>query len=204
LFDLDAEPAKIESHLSSAGFAPIRDMRRGLRVPGAFDGFELAVLAILGWQVSVKGATTLMARLTRVFGDTLDDDTSPLNRLAVTAERIADAGASQIRAIGLPAPRANTIHLLARQVADGTIGIGPDADVRAVTRLLTEIPGIGPWTAEYIAMRAMHWPDAFPAADLALRRNAGKLTSAQLLKAAERWRPWRAYAAMQLWMRDRS
>ncbi|HTE45330.1 MAG TPA: AlkA N-terminal domain-containing protein [Gemmatimonadaceae bacterium] len=199
LFDLDAEPATIEAHLASS-LGPIRKIRPGLRVPGAFDGFELAVRAILGQQVSVRGATTLMSRLAATFGEAYAADMPGLARLAVTADRIADAGLARIKAIGLPATRAATIHSLARHVADGTLRIEPDADVRALTGQMTAIAGIGPWTAEYVAMRALHWPDAFPATDLVLRRNAGNITAAQLLKAADRWRPWRAYAAMQLWM----
>lgn len=201
LFDLDADPNEIESHLATAGLASERSLRRGLRVPGAFDGFELAVRAILGQQVSVKGATTLMARLTAAFGDEADVGDPRLTRLAVTADRLADARVSSIRAIGLTEARAATVHALARRVADGALRLEPDADARTVTRELLDVPGIGPWTAEYIAMRALHWPDAFPSGDLVLRRRAGDLSAARLEKASEAWRPWRAYAAMQLWMR---
>ena len=200
LFDLDAEPQTIESHLADAGLVPRRALRPGLRVPGAFDGFELAVRAVLGQQVSVKGATTLMARLTTAFGEPANTADPSLSRLAATADRLADAHVSSIRAIGLPIARATTIHTLAQRVAAGELRLEPDADVRIVTKQLLEIPGIGPWTTEYIAMRALHWPDAFPSGDLVLRRRVGNVTSAQLLKKAEAWRPWRAYAAMQLWM----
>ena len=200
LFDLDADSTSIESHLSAGGFAPLRRLRRGLRVPGTVDGFELAVRAILGQQVSVKGATTLMSRLTAAFGESLDCGDPHLWRLSATAERVADASVSSIKAIGLPTARAATIHSVAREVASGALRIDSDANVGPVTQQLLDITGIGPWTTEYIAMRAMHWPDAFPASDLGLRRNAGNLTTAALLRVAERWRPWRAYAAMQLWM----
>jgi AraC family transcriptional regulator of adaptative response / DNA-3-methyladenine glycosylase II len=200
LFDLDAEPSRIDSHLTSGGLRRGSAMRRGVRVPGAFDGFELAVRAILGQQVSVKGATTLMSRLTTTFGEAFETTVDGLNRLTTTPESIANAGVEQVRSIGLPIARAATIHALATAVASGSLTIRPDCDVRELTRRLTDISGIGPWTADYIAMRGMHWPDAFPAADLVLRRNAGNLTQAQMLRAAERWRPWRAYAAMHLWM----
>ena len=199
LFDLDAEPESIASHLSTNGLAPIRGEERGIRVPGAADCFELAIRAILGQQVSVKGATTLMSRLTETFGDPIRTDHPMLTRLAVTAERIAERVPATIARIGLPLARATTIHLLAREVASGRLRIVPDADTRSLARQLLELPGIGPWTSEYILMRAVHWPDAFPASDLVMRRTAGNLTSAQLLRAAERWRPWRAYAAMHLW-----
>lgn len=201
LFDLDADPIRIEAHLAASGLAPLRDLRHGLRVPGAFDGFELAIRAILGQQVSVKGATTLMARLTAAFGEVADVGDPALTRTAVTAERLASARVASIRAIGLTEARAATVHALARRVAEGGLQLEPDVDVRAVTRQLLDVPGIGPWTAEYVAMRALHWPDAFPSGDLVLRRRAGNITAARLLKAADAWRPWRAYAAMQLWMK---
>ena len=203
LFDLDAEPAVIEAHLAGADL-PVSRLRRGLRVPGAFDGFELAVRAVLGQQVTVKGATTLMTRLTKTFGETIETGDPTLTRLAVTAARLAEAGPTRIKSIGLPTTRAQTLHLLAQQVAKGALRFDSDTDVTAFVGQLQEIPGVGAWTAEYVAMRALHWPDAFPAGDLVLRRNAGDLTAAQLRRAAERWRPWRAYAAMQLWMRTLS
>ena len=196
LFDLDAEPDRIDPHLSNA-FG--RKLRRGVRVPGAFDGFELAVRAILGQQVSVRGATTLMARLVDRFGVRVESRGS-LCLVAPSAERVSAATVAEIQAIGLPRARAATIHGLATAVASGELTISPDADAREMTRRMLELPGIGPWTAEYVAMRAVHWPDAFPSSDLVLRRNAGNLTSAQLLRAAEKWRPWRAYAAMHLWL----
>jgi AraC family transcriptional regulator of adaptative response / DNA-3-methyladenine glycosylase II len=202
LFDLVAEPNAIESHLTRAGFGRIGRAARGLRVPGAWDGFELALRAILGQQVSVAGATTLMGRLTATFGEPLSGVEGGFTHLAPTAARLADAGADAIRRIGLPAARAETIHALSRLVADGSLSFESDSDVRSLMRRLTEIRGIGPWTAEYIAMRALHWPDAFPASDLVLRRSAGGLSTARLTRLAESWRPWRSYAAMHLWHRS--
>lgn len=196
LFDLDAEPDRIDAHLSNA-FG--RTLRRGVRVPGAFDGFELAVRAILGQQVSVRGATTLMARLVASLGSRIDGHGS-LGLIAPSAERVASAKVAEIQAIGLPGARAATIHTLATALAGGALTISPDVAVAEMTRRMLELPGIGPWTAEYIAMRAAHSPDAFPSSDLVLRRNAGNLTAAQLERASEKWRPWRAYAAMHLWM----
>ena len=199
LFDLDAEPEKIASHLAATGFGRLRDEERGLRVPGAADSFELVIRAILGQQVSVKGATTLMSRFTDTFGDAIQSGHPQLTRLAATAERIAGATPAAIAAIGLPLARATTIHRLAREIATGAMRIEPESDVHALTRQLMALPGVGPWTAEYIVMRAVHWPDAFPASDLVLRRAASDLTSAQLMRESENWRPWRAYAAMHLW-----
>ena len=201
LFDLVAEPNAIEAHLVGAGFGPIGRSARGLRVPGAFDTFELAVRAILGQQVSVAGASTLMGRLTSTFGEALPEHMEGFTHLAPTADQLADAGAAAIRRIGLPTARAETIHELARRVAGGELSLAADADVKSLMAGLTTIRGIGPWTAEYIAMRALHWPDAFPASDLVLRRAAGGLTTARLKRVAEAWRPWRSYAAVHLWNR---
>ena len=202
VFDLVAEPNAIEKHLVRTGFGAISRGARGLRVPGAWDGFELAIRAIVGQQVSVAGATTLMGRLTEHFGERLEVEEDGFTHLSPTAERLAEAGVDRIRRIGLPAARAETIHGLAKMVAEGTLSFAAETDARAFTRRLTEIRGIGPWTAEYIAMRALHWPDAFPASDLVLRRAAGGLTTARLTRLAESWRPWRAYAAMHLWFRS--
>ena len=190
LFDLVAEPMAIDSHLSRAGLGGNR-RARGLRVPGAWDGFELAVRAVLGQQVSVAGATTLMGRLTTMFGEATGVDDETLLHLPPSDDRLAEAGVDGIRKIGLPRARAATIHELAKLVAAGEVVLEPAQDVRAVVRRLMEVRGIGAWTAEYIAMRALHWPDAFPASDLVLRRAAGGLTTVQLTRAAERWRPWR-------------
>jgi AraC family transcriptional regulator of adaptative response / DNA-3-methyladenine glycosylase II len=202
LFDLVAEPNAIESHLTRTGFGVIAESARGLRVPGAWDGFELAVRAILGQQVSVAGASTLMGRLTSMYGESVSGSYDGLTHLPPTADRLADAGVAAIRRIGLPEARAATIHRLSVLVARGEISLAADADVGTVMRRLIEIRGIGPWTVEYIAMRALHWPDAFPASDLVLRRAAGNLTTAQLTRLAEAWRPWRSYAAMYLWNRS--
>jgi AraC family transcriptional regulator, regulatory protein of adaptative response / DNA-3-methyladenine glycosylase II len=199
LFDLDADTNAIEAHLAAAELAPRERLRPGLRVPGAFDPFELAVRAVLGQQVSVAGASTLMSRFTAKFGEAIETGHASLTHLAATAERIANGTVEDIRSIGLPAVRAATIQRLACAVAQEKILIAPGADPSVVMEQLCEIPGIGPWTSGYIAMRALRWPDAFPASDLVLRRNAGAATPRELLQQAERWRPWRAYAAMQLW-----
>lgn len=198
LFDLDANPSDIDGHLSREGLAPLVRRTRGLRVPGAIDGFELAVRAILGQQVSVRGATTLAGRFAARFGAPTASG-SPLSRFAPSAERVADATVEEVATIGLPRARAASIHALARAAADGDIHLTPGTNARETMRHLTSLPGIGPWTAQYIAMRALRWPDAFPASDLALRRAADMSTPAKLERAAERWSPWRAYAAMHLW-----
>jgi AraC family transcriptional regulator of adaptative response / DNA-3-methyladenine glycosylase II len=199
LFDLDAEPEVIARHLSSSGLGPIRGNARGLRVPGAADSFELIIRAILGQQVSVKGASTLMTRMTERYAQKIETGHPALTHLAITAAAIADDTPQRIATIGMPMARAATVHAVARAVATNELAIHADADVRALRKQLLEIPGIGEWTAEYVLMRAVHWPDAFPASDLVLRRASGGLSAAKLTKMSEAWRPWRAYAAIQLW-----
>lgn len=171
----------------------------GLRVPGAFDGFELAVRAILGQRVSVAAATTLAGRLAAAFGESVETPFPCLNRLCPTPERLAEVESSKIARLGISAPRARSISELARLVAEGRICLEPGTSARCVMEALQEIPGIGEWTANYIAMRALRWPDAFPHGDLGLLRGAGMTSATRLRRAAEAWRPWRAYAAMYLW-----
>jgi len=200
LFDLDARPDVIAGHLAlDPLLAPSVKLHPGLRVPGAFDSFELAMRAILGQQVSVRGASTLAGRFAERFGEAIETPLACLNRIAPTADSLSTVRSSILAGLGLPSARAESLRNLARAVARGEIDLEPGFDPTAVVARLVELPGIGPWTAEYIAMRALRWPDAFPAGDLGLVK-ASRLKSARALeKAAERWRPWRAYAAMHLW-----
>lgn len=204
VFDVRADPSAIAEHLGrDRRLARAVAKRPGLRVPGAWDPFELAVRAILGQQVSVKGATTLAGRLVRAFGAPLAKPDGNLTHVYPTPAALAKA---DVASIGLPRARAETIRRLAAAVASGELPldetIGED-DARA--RLAT-IPGIGAWTIEYIAMRAFAAPDAFPSSDLGIRRALAQGESmphaAEVERIAEAWRPWRAYAAMHLWMRD--
>ncbi|MEO6445684.1 MAG: AlkA N-terminal domain-containing protein [Gemmatimonadaceae bacterium] len=203
LFDLDANPDAIADHLVRSGITTDRDAVHATRVPGCVDGFELAVRAILGQQVSVKGATTLMGRFVRAFGQPFTDTaprTGPALELVMPdAERIARLGVGDIAALGMPTSRAQAILALARAVADRTLSLEAGGDVARSVRALNALPGVGDWTAQYVAMRALRWPDAFPAGDLALRKAAGNITASQLASRSEAWRPWRAYAAMYLW-----
>ena len=197
LFDLDAEPVRIADHLArSPELAPLVARRPGLRVPGAWDAFELAVRAVLGQQVTVRGATTLAGRLVRAFGRPLDRAEDGLTHLFPRPEALADA---DLASIGLPRARAVTIRALAR----GEVALDASRGLEDAVARLAAVPGIGAWTAHYIAMRALGEPDAFPAADLGLRRalgnGAGPLAPARVAERAEAWRPWRAYAAMHLW-----
>ncbi|MET1080964.1 MAG: AlkA N-terminal domain-containing protein [Pseudomonas sp.] len=200
LFDLDANPAVIEASLCQdpqlAGYVTAAS---GLRVPGALEGFELALRAVLGQQISVKAATTLFGRFVNQFGEPLQTPFTGLDRLPPTAAAIADASLQQLVDQGLTGKRAATLHGLARAIADRRITLDSGDDPEQVMQALQELPGIGPWTAHYIAMRALSAPDAFPHADLALLRAMQLQRGAQLLSRAEAWRPWRAYAALHIW-----
>jgi AraC family transcriptional regulator of adaptative response / DNA-3-methyladenine glycosylase II len=175
---------------------------QGLRVPGAWDGFELVVRAVLGQQISVRGASTLAGRLAEKFGKPLTTPLPNIFRTSPNAATLAASTPAEIATIGLPLKRAATLHKLACVFAEGELRLDVGADTAATIDALKALPGIGDWTAQYIAMRVLHWPDAFPAGDLALRKAVGKdapLAEAKLLELAEAWRPWRAYAAMYLW-----
>ena len=176
-FDLDAQPHAIDGHLSrDATLRPFVRAMPGIRVPGGFDAFELAARAVLGQQVTVRGATTLAGRLAREFGEQIETSHASLSAIFPSAHRIARA--RHLEAIGLVPARAAALRDLAsRDLIDESI---------------TSIKGIGPWTAQYVAMRALRSPDAFPSTDLVLRRFAS-------ITRADAWSPWRAYAAMHLW-----
>ena len=184
LFDLRANTFEIAAHLGKS--LPLKTVVKrhpGLRVPGCWDGFELAVRAMLGQQVTVKGATTLAGRLVERFGPP-------------KAEILADAN---LTVIGIPKARAESIRGFARAVADGHIRFDGAVSSEEMIGRMCELRGIGPWTANYIAMRALGDPDAFPASDLGLLKAAGLSSQHRLAEIAEAWRPWRSYAAMYLW-----
>jgi AraC family transcriptional regulator of adaptative response / DNA-3-methyladenine glycosylase II len=202
LFDLDARPDVIAAHLGAdPTLKSALESHPGLRVPGCFDGFELAVRAILGQRISVSAATTLAGRLAAAFGEPIETPFPVLNRLSPRPDRLAEVEAHQLVALGIAAPRARAIGELARAVALERINLEPSADPDQAIARLKALPGIGDWTAHYIAMRALRWPDAFPAGDLGLLRAAGAESASALARSAEAWRPWRAYAAMILWNR---
>jgi AraC family transcriptional regulator of adaptative response / DNA-3-methyladenine glycosylase II len=197
LFDLDAVPDAVSAVLvQDPLLEKIVQRIPGLRVAGAFDGFEMAVRAILGQQVSVKGATTLAGRWAAAFGTPIATPYPELNRLSPTARRMADVSADDIAALGIIGARARALRELAAAVLDKRVLFS--ANVEEQIEALMRLPGVGPWTAQYIAMRALHWPDAFPSGDLMLQR-AANANQKQLQKLAENWRPWRAYATHYLW-----
>jgi AraC family transcriptional regulator of adaptative response / DNA-3-methyladenine glycosylase II len=218
LFDLDADPLRIGAHLGrDRRLTALVRRRPGLRVPGSWDAFELAVRAVLGQQVTVRGATTLCGRLVQAFGEPLPAavrtraaalcaPADALTHLFPTAERLATVSPGALAKIGVPHARAETIRRLARAVA-GRVDILSSADgLDAAVARLTRVPGVGDWTAQYIAMRALREPDAFPTGDLGLRRLIGDALGKQraatprvLAELAAAWSPWRAYAAMHVW-----
>ena len=169
LFDLQADPVTIAAHLG-----PLAEAAPGLRVPGAFDGFEVAVRAILGQQVSVRAASTLAGRLAAALGEPIMTPLAVLTHLSPTPERVAAAGPEELVALGILAARARSIVSLARAVAAGEVSLEPGGDVEAIMARLRSVPGIGEWTAQYVALRALAWPDAFPHTDLGHQEGAGR------------------------------
>ncbi len=207
VFDLAADPTTIGEHLSADPDLAARvALRPGLRVPGAWDGFELAIRAILGQQITVPAAVRLAGRLAAQYGEPLPEAWARegLTLAFPTAERLA---AEDLSTLGMPGARARALSSMgAAAVADPAL-FGPRQDLDSALKALKALPGIGEWTAQYIAMRQLREPDAFPAADIGLMRaletpEAGRPTPAQLLDRAEAWRPWRAYAALHLWAGD--
>ena len=188
IFDLDADPVPVDRHLaSSPRLAPLVESAAGIRVPGAWDGFELAVRAILGQQVSVDRATRLASSLVQTFGEA---------GLFPGPEVLARENPA---AIGIPGTRGRAIQELARRVAAGTLELDASTDPDEIRRAMCAVPGVGPWTAEYVALRAGRDPDAFPDSDWVVLKML-ETTPAGARKLAQAWRPWRGYALMYLWL----
>ena len=200
LFDLSARPDLIAAQLSKDPLLHSSlELNPGLRVPGAFDGFELAVRAILGQQVTVKAATTLSCRFVEAFGEKIDTPFPELHRLSPLPERIAEATIDSIARLGIISARAKSIIALSQAVASGDLQLDAGAHPEKVIEKLVALPGIGPWTAHYIAMRALRWPDAFPKEDIAVRNNLGGVTAKQAETMSHAWSPWRSYAVLHIW-----
>jgi len=194
LMDLACNPAAVSNALGA-----LAKPHPGMRVPGAFDGFEVAVRAILGQQVTVAAARTVAGRFAAAFGDPVNTPFAGLSTVFPTAARIADLPYGRIARLGMPGARARTILALARAVAGGELDLVPNADIEATLDRLRALPGVGEWTAQYIAMRSLAWPDAFPHTDLGVMKALGTKDAKRVLGVAEAWRPWRAYAVMHLW-----
>ena len=196
MFDLNADWTDIARGLKSdPALRRLVEAAPGVRVPGCWNGFELATRAILGQQITVRGATALAGRLVKSFGKPFSGSPE-LSHLFPGPEILADADLSNI---GLTRARRETIRALARAVADGRIDFEGIVDRDSLLERLMQIPGIGKWTAQYIAMRALGEPDAFLAGDAALLSALGLQNSAELERRAEAWRPWRSYATLYLW-----
>ena len=196
--DLDADPAAIHAVLG-ADFPALA----GLRVPGTLDGLELAVRAVVGQQVTVAAARTLTTRLVERFGTPLATPIDGLTRLFPSPAALAAASGDELGQLGLVRQRQAAIHALAQAVSTGQISLHAGADVQTTMDALKALPGIGAWTADYIALRALRWPDAFPSGDVALQKalapEGQRLTARAAESRAERWRPWRAYAVIRAW-----
>ena len=197
LFDLDADPQAIAAALAAdEALAPLVAAHPGLRVPGAYDGFELAARAVIGQQVSVPAASTLTGRLAARHGTRLDGTAGPAGPLSVLFPRPADLATADLAGLGLTTARQATLRALAAACAAGRLNLDPGTDPEETAARLAELPGVGPWTVAYILMRTGD-PDAFPGSDLGLRRAMERLGIEP--GRADRWRPWRAYAALHLW-----
>lgn len=194
LFDLACDPAEITATLGD-----LAKSRPGLRVPGTFDGFEMAVRAVLGQQVTVQAARTLAGRLAQRLGSPVETPFAEINRTFPGPAIVASATLGELAALGITGRRCQAILGLALGLTSGELKLEPDADLENQLETLRAIPGIGEWTAQYIAMRALAWPDAFPHNDYGLRKALGETSTKRILAMAETWRPWRAYATLHLW-----
>jgi AraC family transcriptional regulator, regulatory protein of adaptative response / DNA-3-methyladenine glycosylase II len=193
-FDLAADPQQITAHL---GILALH--HPGLRVPGAFDEFEIAVRTILGQQVSIKAATTLMGRFVNAFGDAIATPLPRLTHLMPTAEQVAQLDISDLTALGILATRGNSILALAKAIAEGRVVLTPGGATEEIMTQLQDLPGIGPWTAQYIAMRVLADPDIFLHTDLGVRQALSETNAKRMLAIADPWQPWRSYATHHLW-----
>lgn len=200
LFDLAARPDVIEAHLArSATLESLIARHAGLRVPGAFDGFELAMRAVLGQQVTVKAATTIAGRVVEAFGDPMMPPHTGLTHHSPSVERIAALSVDDLAACGIPRTRAASIIAIAGELLAGRLRLEPGAPDEETIKQLIALPGIGAWTASYIAMRALRSPDAFPKEDVVLQKVLGGVSAKRADELSQEWRPWRSYATLHLW-----
>jgi AraC family transcriptional regulator of adaptative response / DNA-3-methyladenine glycosylase II len=199
-FDLRARPELISAHFAGDPvLASSVALRPGLRVPGAFDGFELAARAILGQQITVKAATTIAGRFVAELGAAIVTPQAELTHLSPTVQHVAAASTDTIGSLGIIRTRALSLIAVAKEMRDARLALEPCANPEAVIDRLVELPGIGAWTAQYIAMRVLRWPDAFPRGDIALRNALGGVSETRAEQLSEPWRPWRSYATIHLW-----
>ena len=194
-WDLDAEPERIDPVMARLPLPSVP----GLRLPGGVEGFETGVRVILGQQVSLAAARTLTARLVQAFGEPVVTPWPSVNRLFPTAAALAAASADEIGRLGIVRQRVGALKALATAVESGMLDLSPTAPLQATLDLLRGLPGVGEWTVQLIAMRALAWPDAFPASDLGVMQAAGTRDPKTVAAAAADWSPWRAYAVIRLW-----
>jgi AraC family transcriptional regulator of adaptative response / DNA-3-methyladenine glycosylase II len=201
LFDLEADPVKINAHLALYPlFTESITRTPGLRVPGAFDGFEMAIRSILGQQITVRAATTLSSRFALAFGEEVTASSSAgLSRITPPPEKIATLEESEIARLGIIGARARSIIHIARAFSNGQLALHPGMDPDATMARLVELPGIGPWTAGYLVMRGLNHRDAFPRGDIALQKALGGITAKQADQLSQPWRPYRSYTVLHLW-----
>lgn len=194
MFDLDADPVRINAHLGDLAAG-----QPGLRVPGAWDGFEAATRAVLGQLISVQAATTLVGRVVDLANDQLETPWSSLCRCFPLAHDFLDLGDDALGRCGISRRSVAALQSVARAITEGELALSPGADLMQARERLLAIRGIGDWTFQYIALRALRWPDAFLAGDLGVRKAMGLDKLRDVERAAEVWRPWRSYAVAHLW-----
>ncbi|MGI4851768.1 MAG: DNA-3-methyladenine glycosylase family protein [Janthinobacterium lividum] len=200
MFDLDHNPnVTIAFFQNHKLLSNIIKNYPGLRVPGSFNGFELAMRAILGQQISVKAATTLAGRITSAFGDEIKTPWTGLTHLHPTAGTIAQLSINDLTNLGVIQKRAHCIIRLAQEIINADLKLKSGADPETTLKKLMTLPGIGDWTAHYIALRALKWNDAFLKSDLAIKQILGGISASQAEKISQEWRPWRSYATLYLW-----
>lgn len=197
LLDLDADPQAILNDLRElAADSP------GLRLPGCVDAFEQSVRAILGQVVSVRMAARFAGEVARRWGQAIETPFGEITHLFPEARTLAQVAPEELKSIGIPLRRAASVVLLAAAVCEGRLSLDNVLDVEGQIAVLTAIPGIGKWTATYVAMRAWSWPDAFLQDDYLIKQRFPGMTPGKIARYAERWRPWRAYATLHLWHND--
>ena len=194
LMDLASNVTEISAMLGTFAAA-----NPGLRVPGAFDGFEIGVRAILGQQVTVAAARTVAGRFAAAFGSMIETPYTALKTVFPAPQKIAKLTVDHIARLGILSARSRSIIALARAIADGEIQLDRAIDVASELDKLRALPGIGEWTAQYIAMRALNWPDAFPHTDFGVMKALGETNPKRVIETSQAWRPWRSYAVMHLW-----
>jgi AraC family transcriptional regulator, regulatory protein of adaptative response / DNA-3-methyladenine glycosylase II len=204
VFDLDADPTSIDAHLLQDDLGTLVARHPGVRIPGAFEGFDVALRTILrgdaGGRRAGDPSSDPATRVAEVLGEPIDTGIPSLSRLPPTAHRLAHSGSARLEALGVPRQRANAAIAVARLVADRKLVLTPGSDALAIRKTLAEIDGIGDQLATVIVMRALSWPDVLPTTDPALQSVTGVSSASELHALAEKWRPWRSYAALHLWL----